>query len=184
MKNSQKSLLKVERHTMGGNNVNRSYKLHKMKNTTVKHTQIPKKTSGEGKHLTGGEIALKSNKRELLPKQSESQLQKSCVRWFRLTYPKLMIFAIPNGGKRNIVTATIQKAEGVLPGVADLQVLFHDGKSLFIEMKTKTGQTDNQKQFEQYCIEHGHKYMICKTLDEFMGSVSEFIEFNINHLKN
>lgn len=153
-----------------------------MPHKQTQSTQISKKTDLTGKYLTRGKIALKLNKSELLPKQSESQLQKSCVRWFRLTYPKLLIFAIPNGGKRNIVTATIQKAEGVLPGVADLQVLFHDGKSLFIEMKTKTGQTDNQKEFEQYCIEHGHKYMICKTLDEFIFKVSVVV--NYNHLKN
>ena len=55
-------------------------------------------------------------------KQSESQLQSECVRWFRYQYPefKNVLFAIPNGGKRNISTAKRLKSEGVVPGVADL----------------------------------------------------------------
>lgn len=40
-------------------------------------------------------------------KISEDQLQRQCVKWFRMQYPKLekRLFAIPNGGKRDVVTA-------------------------------------------------------------------------------
>lgn len=40
--------------------------------------------------------------------QSESQIQHSCLTWFRLQYPSLsfMLFAVPNGELRNIVVAT------------------------------------------------------------------------------
>lgn len=53
-------------------------------------------------------------------------------------YPELKwMFAIPNGGKRDMVTASNLKAEGVKPGVPDIMLPiakrgFH---GLFIEMK-------------------------------------------------
>ena len=67
----------------------------------------------------------------------EHKLQCLCVEWFRYWYPKGTIFAIPNGGARNVVTAAKLKAEGVLAGVPDLCVPmarcgFH---GLYIELK-------------------------------------------------
>ena len=62
------------------------------------------------------------------PSHNESRLQAACVRWFRYQYPNLLIFAIPNGGRRNEVEAKIMKEEGVLPGIADLELLLPDGR--------------------------------------------------------
>lgn len=71
----------------------------------------------------------------------ESRLQQACIKWVRYQYPDLIIYAVPNGGKRNAVTGAILKAEGVLAGVADLFVAKataqHHG--LYIEMKTAKG---------------------------------------------
>ena len=53
-------------------------------------------------------------------KDIEHRLQVACVRWFRLQHPNVLIFAIPNGGQRNVVTAKRLKDEGVVAGVADL----------------------------------------------------------------
>jgi hypothetical protein len=58
------------------------------------------------------------------PRHEESRLQRACVQWFRLQYPAHTLFAIPNGGKRNAREAGILKAEGVLPGVADLFLMY------------------------------------------------------------
>ena len=54
--------------------------------------------------------------------EHEHNLQIACVRWFRLQYPKHLIYAIPNGGRRNVAVAAKLKAEGVLPGVPDLHI--------------------------------------------------------------
>lgn len=45
----------------------------------------------------------------------ESQIQKDCVTWFRLQYPKIgrLLFAVPNGGARNAKEAAIMKGEGL-----------------------------------------------------------------------
>ena len=52
----------------------------------------------------------------------ESNLQIQCFKWFRLQYPNVIIASIPNGGKRNSITASILKQEGVLAGMPDLIV--------------------------------------------------------------
>jgi hypothetical protein len=51
---------------------------------------------------------------------SESKLQISMVKWFRLQYPDYVLYAIPNGGNRSAITGAIMKAEGTMAGVADL----------------------------------------------------------------
>ncbi len=74
---------------------------------------------------------------------TEHNHQVLTVAWFRIIYPHLagLLFAIPNGGKRNPATAALLKAEGVLPGIPDLflAVPAGDKHGLFLEMKTTTG---------------------------------------------
>jgi len=73
--------------------------------------------------------------------KTESQEQIEVIQWCKrntLEHPELdMIFAIPNGGKRHIATASRMKLEGVKPGVSDLflSVARHDLHGLYIEMK-------------------------------------------------
>lgn len=52
---------------------------------------------------------------------------------------KKYLFAIPNGGKRHIVTATKLKAQGVKAGVPDLLLAYPSGvyHGLFIELKRR-----------------------------------------------
>lgn len=74
---------------------------------------------------------------------TEHNHQSLTVAWFRANYPKLagLLFAIPNGGKRNPATAALLKAEGVLPGIPDLFLAVPVGEhhGLFVEMKTLSG---------------------------------------------
>lgn len=52
----------------------------------------------------------------------ESQLQQTCVAWFRLQYPHLanLLTHPANEGNGNRVSGAIHKAEGTTPGVPDL----------------------------------------------------------------
>ena len=86
--------------------------------------------------------------------QSESQIQHDCLTWFRLQYPKLalLMFAVPNGGRRDAKSGARMKYEGVVKGVADLILLIPKKgyASLCIEMKTPKGvQGDNQKEWQK-----------------------------------
>lgn len=108
--------------------------------------------------------------------KEESILQKSCVRWFRLQFPNALIFAIPNGGSRHYLEAKNLKAEGVLSGVADLQILAPN-KTLFIEMKTEKGrQNPNQKAFQNKITALGFKYFVCRSFDEFQNTITKEIQ--------
>lgn len=103
-------------------------------------------------------------------KNEEHNLQSSCVKWFDLQYPKKtkQLFAVPNGGQRNVVVASKLKAEGVRAGVADLILMCGLGQVLFIEMKTKKGtQTESQKAFEKICLENGYIYKIVRSFEDF-----------------
>lgn len=107
-------------------------------------------------------------------KHQESTLQTSCVKWFRYQYPHLVIYAVPNGGSRNVREAQRLKSEGVLAGVADLTILLPEGKSLYIEMKVKGNrQTPNQKEFQQKAEALGHKYYVCYSFEDFEKVVKQ-----------
>lgn len=111
----------------------------------------------------------------------ESKLQSSCVIWFRSQYPKLskLLIAIPNGGNRNVIEAKIMKGEGVTPGVSDLLLLISKNGfgCLGIEMKSEKGkQTEIQKDWQNDFEKSGNKYTICKSLDEFILIINEYLK--------
>lgn len=113
-------------------------------------------------------------------KYKESDTQIACVQWFRLQFPEFakLLIAIPNGGKRNIITAKVMKAEGVVAGASDLILLVpkHRYGCLCIEMKTKTGvQSENQKQWQKDVEKFGNRYVICRNVDEFIIAVNSYL---------
>lgn len=112
--------------------------------------------------------------------KGEATLQSNCVRWFDLQYPQLspLLFAVPNGGSRNKIEAVGLKRQGVKPGVADLILLFPRGGhgALLIEMKYgKAQQRDSQKKWQRTAEAAGYRYVICRTLDEFMLVVNNYL---------
>lgn len=114
------------------------------------------------------------------PGDEEHRLQVACVQWFRYQYPKHShnLFAVPNGGKRDKVTAAKLKAEGALAGVADLILLMPNNQyhALCIEMKTSSGrQADTQRKWQKLIEQDGYKYVICRSIDEFILEVSDYI---------
>jgi hypothetical protein len=113
-------------------------------------------------------------------RQLESQLQAACVRWFRYQYPKLdmHLYAIPNGGLRNKVTAARLKAEGVISGPWDLHLALpvRGYAGLWIEMKHgRNDLTDNQKAFREKLGED-YKWAVCWNLDQFMEAVNDYLK--------
>lgn len=125
----------------------------------------------------------------------EHRIQCACVRWFALQWPQYdgLLFAVPNGGHRDKVTAAMMKAEGVVPGVADLILLVPKVKTatyaligkpvvmeavhaLCIEMKTEKGrQSPEQKAWQKKVEAHGYKYAVCRSLDDFIETVNAYL---------
>ena len=114
---------------------------------------------------------------EKQPKISEHSLQVQCVQWFRFAFPNKLIFAVPNGGARNIVVATKLRAEGVLKGVPDLFIpepnLNYHG--LFIELKVGYNKpTEYQKELMQKLIFRKYACAVCYTFEEFEKIVKDY----------
>ena len=112
-------------------------------------------------------------------KQPEHILQVNCVNYFRLRHPKGLIYAIPNGGQRNVIVASKLKAEGVLSGVPDLHIAtakkgFH---GLYIELKNgKAGKvSDNQQTIMDKLQSEGYRCEVCRSFDEFRNVVNDYM---------
>jgi hypothetical protein len=110
----------------------------------------------------------------------EHRIQVACVRWFALQWPQYegLLFAVPNGGHRDKVTAAMMKAEGVTAGVADLLLLVPSQglHGLAIEMKTENGrQSPEQKQWQKKAERQGYRYAVCRSLDQFIETVNAYL---------
>lgn len=103
---------------------------------------------------------------------SEHVEQREVVKWFRQTWPGVVIFAIPNGGQRNPTTAAKLRVEGVLPGVPDL---FVPAWRLFIEMKKAKGGITSKEQREMlmYLRRAGYDAMVCAGAESAKRMISD-----------
>ena len=120
--------------------------------------------------------ASRAQKRKHKPRHIEESIQVACVKWFRLQYPNLVIFAVPNGGSRNLYEAKNMKESGTLAGVADLVIVGNGGRVLFVEMKAgKNKQEDSQVLFQNKVEKLGHKYIICRSREQFMKEVDLWV---------
>ena len=104
--------------------------------------------------------------------------QVEFVKWFNgiEEFRDLILFAIPNGGKRGIKTASKLKLEGVLSGTPDIQILLPNGKTVFIEMKKQKGGklSPEQIDFINKSQSLGHTVIVANGCNE---ASKKFIEF-------
>ena len=119
--------------------------------------------------------------RRAKPRDEEHRLQAACVRLFRLKYPRWrhLLFAVPNGGRRDAITGARLKAEGATAGVADL-ILFIPNRrygGLAIEMKTPNGrQSKEQREWQRKCEEAGNKYVLCRSAADFLREIDQYFK--------
>jgi len=112
----------------------------------------------------------------------EDEIQHQIYIWFNNTYcldfPKgnlnrCIIYAIPNGGSRNILEAKKFKNTGVLSGVYDLVVIIPN-KVIFVELKAPDGRlSDNQKDFKKRVEQLGFMCTECWSFEEFKVMIEE-----------
>ena len=97
----------------------------------------------------------------------EHNLQIQVINLLR-NYYGLCVFAVPNGGSRNLYEARNLKNEGVMAGVSDL-ILVLNGVVIFLELKAgRNKQQETQKLFEKRIKELGHQYYVVRSLDDVM----------------
>ncbi|BCI60837.1 VRR-NUC domain-containing protein [Solibaculum mannosilyticum] len=114
---------------------------------------------------------------------TEGQEQQAIMQWanmFQGKYPELaLLHHIPNGGKRDKVTASILKREGVKPGVPDLCLPIPRGgyHGLYLELKAGNNvPTDNQLWWLERLSEQGYWAGWCVGADEAIKTIKKYLE--------
>lgn len=114
------------------------------------------------------------------------------VKIFFPTIPEKLLFAVPNGGKRDQKTiatkkgvktfspeAARMKKQGVKSGVSDVILLIPKKgyASLCLEFKTEKGkQSDEQKEFQRQAEMCGNKYVVVRSVANAIGIVKEYLK--------
>lgn len=111
----------------------------------------------------------------------EDSLQKTIIKYWDLKYPKWKkrLVHAPNGGKRNAIEAAKFKQMGVRAGFPDLILLIPNKFYPFcgIELKIKTGrQSESQKAYQKEFESIGAKYVVVRSLDEFIKVVDNYLK--------
>lgn len=117
------------------------------------------------------------------PRYMEDRLQIDCKYWFDCQYPqyRLLLHHSPNEGllMQHDRDGAKRKAMGMRPGFPDFIFLLpnRDYPYLAMELKSEKGrQSDHQKKYQQVVERVGGKYVIIRTLDEFMTTVKAYLE--------
>lgn len=117
-------------------------------------------------------------------KSIEHDEQKRLMEWwaeFSALHglPVIALFAIPNGGERNVVVATRLKAEGVRRGVPDLFLALPKGSyhGLFIELKKPCGGkvSEHQRTYIRYLNSQNYLAIVCRGFDEAKQIICSYI---------
>lgn len=145
----------------------------------LEETAIKRIISGRKQQVISADEFRKGAANAKSDPHAESNLQMSCIKWFDVAYPKYrqLLFAIPNGGKRGVITATFMKKEGVRRGVPDLFLAIPrlHWCGLFIEMKSQDGTLrKEQKEFISK-VQAYYKCAVCRSFDEFEREVNNYL---------
>lgn len=99
----------------------------------------------------------------------ESKIQIDIIKGIRLFYAnELFAFAVPNGGKRNVIEAVNMKRTGTVAGVSDLIVLANNAKAFFVEVKTNKGKlSESQMDFKKLVENKGFNYLLVRSFADF-----------------
>lgn len=120
-------------------------------------------------------------------KHPESQLQKECVKWFKLQYPKYsrLIIHIPNGLKlggtpvQRAIQMKRAKDEGVQVGTPDLFIAVPNTShcGIWIEMKASKGKTSElQNEMIDLLLKEGYVVEVCRSFDQFQKTINNYFK--------
>jgi len=104
---------------------------------------------------------------------TEDFIQQQIVIWYNNNYclnhhnPQHIIFAVPNGGKRDAREAKKLSNTGLLKGASDL-IIVNEVSNIYVEVKTEIGvQSTDQKVFQDKVEKLGYIYIMPRSLDQF-----------------
>ena len=117
------------------------------------------------------------------PIPTESQEQQALFQWVAIAerqHPELrLLYAVPNGGYRNKVTAATLKSEGVKSGVPDMCLPVARGPyhGLYIELKRRKGGkiSDTQTEWIQALRAHKYSAVVCYGWTEARQEIERYL---------
>lgn len=126
---------------------------------------------------------MAANKKRRKSTHEEDKLQISCRYWFDIQYPKYrpLLHHSPNEGllPNNVRDGAKRKAMGVRAGFPDFFLAIPNRfyPYLAVELKTKRGQQSvSQREWQKACESVGGKYVVVRTLDDFIDEINRYIK--------
>lgn len=115
---------------------------------------------------------------------SEHQIQSAFIEWVRIAEKQderlKLLFAVPNGRKREKVTAAILKKEGVRAGVLDIFLPLRTDafNGLAIEFKNPlTGKVSKeQRDFSALLVKYGWRVEICTDAEQAIKITKNYLD--------
>lgn len=128
-------------------------------------------------------------------KTGEHQIQVAGVRICRACWPicERLLFAIPNGGKRDTITGKRLKDEGVIAGVWDLMLAVRreNTQGMIIEVKRpgrekemNGGLTPDQIKWGSEMANQGWKLDICYSAQQIVDAVALYLRLDMSNKSN
>jgi hypothetical protein len=123
-------------------------------------------------------------------KSIEHAEQVALMKWWALVHnrynlPEQLLFAIPNGGQRNLIVATKLKAEGVRAGIPDLFLAVPRGRfhGMFVEMKkTKGGRVPKNQQIMLETLNLcGYYSIVCHGWNEARDAITQYLTGDMDY---
>jgi len=121
-----------------------------------------------------------ANRAPITPEAVEQQrvfewAEMQACRWPPLKW----MYAVPNGGSRNLLEAVHLKRQGVKAGVPDICLPYPSGRyhGLYIEMKRADGgeKSDNQKAYVAYLKSAGYRAVFCNGFDAAVNEILQYL---------
>lgn len=112
-------------------------------------------------------------------KNTERKFQSICFQWFYNTYPHLrgLLYHVPNGEKRDPITANLLKGAGVIAGIPDL-VFHYRAKTYFFELKNEDGKgrlSEDQKKIHKQLDAQRFLVWVVSDFDSFKYLIESII---------
>nr|WP_298117395.1 VRR-NUC domain-containing protein [uncultured Pseudomonas sp.] len=113
----------------------------------------------------------------------EGNEQVALLRWLQLQHPAAyaLTYHVPNGGRRDKVTAAKLKAQGVKAGIPDLKMAIARGGffGLYIEFKATpphdAAVSPSQREMLALLADQGYRAIVCRGMAEAMAAIIKYL---------
>ena len=144
-------------------------------------TQIEARRSLHALDVLSGKITEPPKPRRK-PQRQEAAIQTALFQWAGLSagkYPELrLMFHIPNGNRRDLVTGYHLKQQGLKAGLPDVCLPVARGQyhGLYLELKSERGRLqENQKAWLNDLSKQGYMCAVCYGFDEAKNTILNYL---------